>query len=124
MRCASSACNQHLYAALLGGRCVFEEQVWRPMGGNDTRLVRNAEIFERFDGVLHRFPIGRRAHDDADERLRIRRNGGGSGGVHGAVGSNLRFGWLLRHLAWFKRSYATQKQEPTFYGFSQRFSAA
>ena len=42
------------------------------MRGNDPRFMRNAEIGEGFDGVLHRFPVGRRAHDDADERPRLR----------------------------------------------------
>jgi hypothetical protein len=31
--------------------------------------VRDAEFLEHCGGVLHRFPIGRRAHNDGDERV-------------------------------------------------------
>jgi hypothetical protein len=45
---------------------VFEEPVGRPMSRHDAGLVGDAEPVEGLGGMLHRFPVGLAAHDDAD----------------------------------------------------------
>ena len=39
----------------------------RAMRRHDVPLVGHVEALEHLDGVLHRLPVGRRAHDDGDE---------------------------------------------------------
>ncbi len=71
----AGAGNDHPQAALARTFRVTVEPVGRAMGGNDPRLAADAEPIERAGGVLHRFPIGLAAHDDAYRR---------SGFAHGA----------------------------------------
>ena len=40
----------------------------RAMRRDDVLLVRHAETLEHLDGMRHRLPVGRGAHDDGDER--------------------------------------------------------
>jgi len=39
------------------------------MCGNDARFMGNAQLFERFGGVLERLPVRGGAHDDSDQRF-------------------------------------------------------
>ena len=62
------------------------------MGRHDAGLVRHAELLEHLGRVPHGLPVGLAAHDDADERLRVRHdhgkyNDGGVGSRESGVGS-------------------------------------
>src|SRR5882724_3336433 len=82
--CGSSRSrNDDFDAAFFGGRRVFEQQIGGAVSGDYARFMWNAEIGERFGGVFHGFPVGRRAHDNADERLRVRRSTRGAGHGNG-----------------------------------------
>jgi len=68
MRGAAGAGNNDFQAALLRGARVFEQQVRRPMSGNDPGFIRNAQVFEGLGGVGKRFPVGPRTHDETNQR--------------------------------------------------------
>ncbi len=77
-----------VFAAVMPGRCaappapamitrrprtsadagVLEEEVGRPVRGDDALLERDLELLERLGGVPHRLPVGAGAHDQPDER--------------------------------------------------------
>ena len=73
---AAGAGDDHLEPAAGGRRRVLGHQRRRAMRRDDFRLVRHAERVQDFGGMPHRVPVRLAAHDDADERRRLR---------HGAI---------------------------------------
>ena len=69
MRGAARTGDDELEPALLGRRGIVVKALRRAVGGDDLRLVGDAELVERFGGMAHRLPVGAAAHDDADQRL-------------------------------------------------------
>ena len=55
-------------AALFGRRGVFKKKVRRAVSGHHACFMWNTQLRESFRRVLQRFPIGRRTHDNADQR--------------------------------------------------------
>jgi hypothetical protein len=70
VRGTAGARDHNLEAAILRRVGIFIKPLRGPVRGDDLRLARHAELFERVCRVAHGFPIGAAAHDDADERLR------------------------------------------------------
>src|SRR5207342_2808548 len=65
--CGSArSCDEHLYAPRLDVRDVCVKSVGCPMGGEDSDLVLDPELPQRLDRVLHRLPVGARAHHHGD----------------------------------------------------------
>src|SRR5580658_437816 len=69
VRRATGACDQHFQPAPPRAGSVFEQQVGRAVCGHHAHLVGDGELVQQFRGRLHRLPVGRGAHDDADQRF-------------------------------------------------------
>jgi hypothetical protein len=67
MRCTTGTGDDRAETTLLRGGGVLEEHIRGAVRGHDADFVRNAERFESGDGVLHRLPVGARAHHHADQ---------------------------------------------------------
>lgn len=79
VRCPTSSGDDHFQTATSRRLGIFEEQIGRAMGGDDSAFVRDAERFEGFCRVFHGFPITLGAHDDAHEGVGWGRFGGAAG---------------------------------------------
>jgi hypothetical protein len=69
MRSAPGPRDDNLEARALRPLCESDEPVGRAMGGDDARLISNAQIGESLGGSAHDRPVRLAAHDDRD-RLR------------------------------------------------------
>src|SRR4029434_6627115 len=70
MRRSTGTRDQYLDPAGFSALREFGHPDRRAMGRDNVLFVRDAKALQRFDGVLHRLPVGRRAHDDRDNGLR------------------------------------------------------
>src|ERR1019366_4890023 len=68
MRGTAGGGDDHGETALLGARGPLGGELRAPVSRHDAALVRDAEARQQLVGVLHRLPVGGRAHDDAHER--------------------------------------------------------
>jgi hypothetical protein len=71
MRRAARARDDNLDAAPFGLLGKLEKQIRRPVRRDDSRFVRDIEILQNIRRISHRFPIGRAAHYDGDQRIFI-----------------------------------------------------
>src|ERR1700721_952649 len=69
MGSAAGARNDGLQTPFARGGRVFEQQVRRAVGRYHANLMRDAERIQDVGGTLHRFPVGRRSHNDSDQGL-------------------------------------------------------
>ena len=68
VRRAAGAGDDHLEPARFGARGVLEQQVGRAMRGDDAHLEWARRARSSISAACaHRLPVGRRAHDDADQ---------------------------------------------------------
>ena len=66
MRRAAGAGDDDLEPFRLRALGEGDEPVGRAVGGDDPRVVADAERFERLGGAAHDRPVGLAAHDDGD----------------------------------------------------------
>src|SRR2546429_9396726 len=61
--------DNYFEAAVGCGGGVFKKAVGRAVCGDNLCLKGNFEVLELFGSVLHGFPVGLAAHDNADQRF-------------------------------------------------------
>jgi hypothetical protein len=73
----AGARDDHLKTGRLGAFGEGDEPIWRAMGGDDTRVIMDAERVQGVGGVPHGGPVRLTAHDDGNggschETLRLK----------------------------------------------------
>lgn len=65
---ATGAGDDYFDSAIASRGRIFEQQVGRTVSGNHFHFMSDLQFVESLRRRFKRFPIGRRAHDNADER--------------------------------------------------------
>src|SRR4249919_1203340 len=99
----SATCRRddHLHPPRLDVHDVDLERSGRPVGGEDAALVLDLELSQRLDRVLHRLPVGARAHDHGDLQ------------AHRAVAFFLSVAWTARAVLRKSASVSSESAIPS-----------